>query len=426
MTSAAALIAANAVRWEKVKLTRAGEFTPVAKRLVAAKARYSALSARTSVPWFVIAVIHQRESSQRWDRSIAQGDPWNRKSTHVPKGRGPFSSFEEAAVDALMNSAPFAGKWTDWSAGGTMTLLEHYNGLGYFKRGKPSPYIWSGTDQYSRGKYVSDGVYDPNAVDSQLGCAGLILAMQKLDRSISFDGHAEDPDISDNDDVASDSNAVTPVPAPVLPKDAPPNVQPLDPTVDGDPVLLDVQQRLKARRYPPGVLDGKWGSGTGGALSGFMTDRGLRLHLPTSLAEFHEIADEVRAELLEAENENWFRPVSEARANADPKTVKELAPEIIPAKRNFLAALWASIVAAAGSAWETVSGYVSQAWDFFTDHKDVVDDHPGIMSTAWEYVTSVPASFWFLLGAGGLAFIAYNSWRAIKTSTQAVQNGERQ
>lgn len=217
------------------------------------------------------------------------------------------------------------------------------------------------------------------------------------------------------------------------PEGAPPNVQPLDPSVRGDPVLFDVQTRLKARRYSPGFIDGQWGSGTSGALSGFMNDRGLRLHLPTSTAEFHEIADEVRAELLEAETEvqpdgsvGWYRPVSVARANADPKIVQELAPEVVPVKRNFLAGLWASIAAAVGSVWETISGYVSQAWDFFTDHQDVVDDHPGLMSTAWGYVTSVPPGVWWLMVAGGLAFITYNSWRAIKTSTLSVQNGERQ
>ena len=73
-----------------------------------------------------------------------------------------------------------------------------------------------------------------------------------------------------------------------------------------------------------------------------------------------------------------------------------------------------------------MSGYVSDAWNFFTDHKDVVDDHPGILSTAWDYVTSVPSGVWLLMAVGGLASIAYNSWRAIKTSTLAVQNGERQ
>jgi lysozyme family protein len=39
----------------------------------------------------------------------------------------------------------------------------------------------SGTNQYASGKYVRDGVYDPNAVDGQLGCAGLLMAMMELD-----------------------------------------------------------------------------------------------------------------------------------------------------------------------------------------------------------------------------------------------------
>lgn len=43
------------------------------------------------------------------------------------------------------------------------------------------------------------------------------------------------------------------------PAAAPPNVQTLDSDVRGDPILHDVQRRLKALRYSPGVLDGRWG-----------------------------------------------------------------------------------------------------------------------------------------------------------------------
>lgn len=188
MTDLASLRARNAARWQAAKLTREPEFMPVAKRLVApaAKARYLAISARTGVPWFFIAVVHERESTQNWSRSLAQGDPWNQKSMHVPKGRGPFASFEDAAIDALKNCPPFAAKNTDWSVGGLLTMLEQYNGLGYCNRGIPSPYIWSGTDQYIKGKYIADGKFDPNVVDKQLGCAGLILEMMKQDPTISF------------------------------------------------------------------------------------------------------------------------------------------------------------------------------------------------------------------------------------------------
>ena len=182
----AALTAKNARRWSIARMTRGPEFGLVARRLVAAKARYQGVAAKTGVPWFIIAVIHERESGQRWDRSLAQGDPWDRVSTHVPKGRGPFRSWEEAAIDALVYCHPYASKWKDWTAGGAMTLLERYNGLGYASKGIPSPYVWSGTDQYKSGKYVADHVFDAHAIDKQLGCAGLILAMRAIDPSISF------------------------------------------------------------------------------------------------------------------------------------------------------------------------------------------------------------------------------------------------
>ncbi len=186
MTDLVALKARNAARWSLAKLTRSSEFNPVAKRLLAAKTRYQAVEKETGVPWSFIAVVHQRESSQSWAGSLAQGDPWDQVSTHVPKGRGPFSSWEAAAVDALKNCSPFAAKNSDWSVGGFLTMLEQYNGLGYANKNISSPYLWSGTDQYVKGKYVADGKFDPNVVDKQLGCAGLLLVMQAMDPSINF------------------------------------------------------------------------------------------------------------------------------------------------------------------------------------------------------------------------------------------------
>lgn len=188
MTNIAALKKSNAARWSAAKLTRKSEFGPVAKRLVAAKARYRSVESKTGVPWFFIAVAHQRESSQNWNGSLAQGDPWNKVSTHAPEGRGPFDSWEAAAIDALVKCAPYAARNKDWSVGGLLTMLEQYNGLGYAEKGIPSPYVWSGTDQYIKGKYIRDYVFDVNTVDKQLGCAGLILAMQALDPSIEFGG----------------------------------------------------------------------------------------------------------------------------------------------------------------------------------------------------------------------------------------------
>lgn len=175
------LVTLNQKRWDNchVSANKSSAFKAVADRLtsIEAKARYQIVEKRTGVPWWFIAVVHEREASQRWDRSLAQGDPWNKKSIHVPANRGPFNSWEDAAYDALVNCPPYAARNKDWSIGNALTMLEKYNGLGYYRKGIPSPYIWAGTDQYTKGKYIADGKFDSNTVDSQLGCAGLLKFM---------------------------------------------------------------------------------------------------------------------------------------------------------------------------------------------------------------------------------------------------------
>ncbi len=174
--------------WSAMKVTQAlmPTLDQIAKRLIHpdAKQRYQTVAAKTKVPWSAIAVIHEREASQSWKANLAQGDPWNKPSIHVPRGRGPFDSWEDAAIDALINCPPYAAKWPDWTIGGALTLLEEYNGLGYATRGRPSPYVWASTDQYIKGKYVADGHYDPSAIDHQLGCAALLTRMKLLDPSV--------------------------------------------------------------------------------------------------------------------------------------------------------------------------------------------------------------------------------------------------
>ena len=172
---------ANLNRWNACHIPAdlGPAFKKVADQLMAPDAvlRYKKVETLTGVPWWFIAVVHYREASQRWNTQLAQGDPLNQKSTHRPQGRGPYPTWEDGAVDALKNCAPYAAKNTDWSIGGALALLEQYNGLGYADMGKPSPYLWAGTDQYSQGKYVADGKYDPSVVDHQLGCAGLLKFM---------------------------------------------------------------------------------------------------------------------------------------------------------------------------------------------------------------------------------------------------------
>jgi lysozyme family protein len=196
-----ALIAKNAALWAKASILplRAQEVAAVALRLTnqTAKAHYELISNATSVPWWVIAVIHEREADQDFSCSIAQGDPLNRPSRHVPRGRGPFfnhpndppgqDAFYRGAIDALENCPPHAAFWQDWTAGGTLTLLELYNGTGYDQyHSENTPYDWGATDQEERGKYTGDGQFDPNAWDTQIGCAAMLKAMMEIDPTIVF------------------------------------------------------------------------------------------------------------------------------------------------------------------------------------------------------------------------------------------------
>ena len=170
--------------WDKSGITqsRASEVKATAKRLFASKTRYQAVEAKTGVPWWMIAVIHEREASQSWSASLAQGDPWNRRSTHVPRGRGPFHSWEEAAIDALHYDG--VDRVKDWRLEKALYYLEEFNGWGYHARGLPSPYLWGATNIQRRGKYTSDGHWSSTAWDQQLGCAALLHELMELDPTI--------------------------------------------------------------------------------------------------------------------------------------------------------------------------------------------------------------------------------------------------
>lgn len=172
----------NSERWQVAKFTRSTAINAQAAKIEASRARYEAVSKLTGVPWDVIGVIHYRESSGDFRGVLHNGQKiigTGKKTTIVPKGRGPFSTWEEAAVDALVNAPPNAAKNKDWSIAGTLDILERYNGLGYRKKGLPSPYLWAGTDQYVKGKYVADGKYDPNHVDQQLGTAAILMKLRE-------------------------------------------------------------------------------------------------------------------------------------------------------------------------------------------------------------------------------------------------------
>lgn len=179
-------LTANRLTAMKINASRLSEVTRTAKRLVTGRARYEAVEARTGVPWWFVAVLHERESGGDFKTYLGNGQPLNRVTTKVPKGRGPWASFEDGCLDALQYEG--YTKVSDWSIEHTLWLAEKYNGLGYANRGLPSPYIWGATNiqrpgkyreiKDSSGKYVSR--FYPLEMDTQIGVAPMLQIITAL------------------------------------------------------------------------------------------------------------------------------------------------------------------------------------------------------------------------------------------------------
>lgn len=148
------------------------------------KAIYEEISKKTGIPPELIAAIHYRESGCDFNTYLHNGDPLGKPTTNVPKGKY-FDNFIDAAVDALSEKKSrrdeFRLNSDSDDIAAMMAFAESYNGLGYYKYHKdtPSPYVYSGTNVYIKGKYKSDGEWDPDLVDAQPGVYILITSLKK-------------------------------------------------------------------------------------------------------------------------------------------------------------------------------------------------------------------------------------------------------
>lgn len=165
----------------------------VIHKTLANRARYERIerARRNGVPWFLVAALHERESSQRFSRHLHEGSPLSGRTIYVPKGRprrgAPPFTWEESALDALYLLKDLENKVPDWwrDLEEAVDQLERYNGLGYRKWHPEvgvSPYLASGSSLYRGGKYVADGRFSAAAIDKQLGV--LVIAKRMADRGL--------------------------------------------------------------------------------------------------------------------------------------------------------------------------------------------------------------------------------------------------
>lgn len=149
----------------------------IVNKMLSNKSRYEYVSKKFPNPirWYHIACLHQMEGELNFNTYLGNGQSIYKKTTIVPKGRGPFPSFEAGAIDSIIQEK--LNLVQDWSVGNTLEILERFNGWGYANRGINSPYLWSGTNHYNKGKYVSDGKFDPNYVSRQIGIAPIMKVL---------------------------------------------------------------------------------------------------------------------------------------------------------------------------------------------------------------------------------------------------------
>ncbi len=160
-------------------------------RMILARAEshdWNAVTAATGVPKLWGLASFERESSSDYSRSPAQGDPWRQVSTHVPRGLGPYKGWAEAAIAAYrLDNLDKVGA-ANWTWARACYEGELFNGFGYRAHNIHSPYLWSWTNIYTRGKFVADGKFNPHQKDQQCGIAPLMLTLQQLDASLGLTG----------------------------------------------------------------------------------------------------------------------------------------------------------------------------------------------------------------------------------------------
>ncbi|MFD2285291.1 hypothetical protein GJU39_05130 [Pedobacter petrophilus] len=137
----------------------------------------------SKIPWYFIACAHYLECSFDFKKHLHNGDPLSGYTIRVPAnrpkvGHGPPFTFEESAVDALKLMK--FNEITNWNLPTVLRKLEAYNGFGYFKyHSINSPYLWSYSNQYEKGKYVADGKFDAESVSKQMGAAVILKRMEQ-------------------------------------------------------------------------------------------------------------------------------------------------------------------------------------------------------------------------------------------------------
>ena len=175
------------------------------------KSRYESVAQNTNIPWYVIGALNVMEGNGKFTTHLANGDPLSKPTVHVPAnippGTGPFT-WEESAIYILNNKKKNIFKDVDWTdIGCVLNACEMWNGTGYRNKNIWSPYLFCGTNYYTKGKYVKDGPdgWDPNAVSQQSGIATMLKKLIEMGKIDAFKDISINEQVSPNIETPQDS-----------------------------------------------------------------------------------------------------------------------------------------------------------------------------------------------------------------------------
>ena len=158
---------------------RLEEIEAIILRMEANVLSYKSIASAVKAPWYFIAGLHNMESGMNFNTHMHNGDPLTARTTHVPKGRPatgePPFTFTASAIDAMKHK--HFDTHESWLLPEILFRTELYNGWGYRKHAIYSPYLWAGSNHYTKGKYVADGQFSSTAVSKQIGAAVILRRM---------------------------------------------------------------------------------------------------------------------------------------------------------------------------------------------------------------------------------------------------------
>ena len=159
-----------------------GEVNDYVNKMLDSKRRtqYEQVAEQVCLPWFFVGCIHALEASYDFSAHLHNGDSLKKRTWQVPANRPkvwlPPSDWASSAVDALTLEGYANEK--KWGLAEILYRWEKYNGWrSRLLHDINTPYLWSYSNHYSKGKFVADGVWDRNAVSKQPGAAVLLRAM---------------------------------------------------------------------------------------------------------------------------------------------------------------------------------------------------------------------------------------------------------